>query len=111
MEKEIKLSTNGFLNLFIGLVLLLAPFCLIFKPEPVLIPVFIILPFVGIFWLTGLFIVQPNQTKVLVFFGKYQGTVKGNGFFLAQSVLQQKDGFVAGAQPRIGCDQGERSAR
>jgi regulator of protease activity HflC (stomatin/prohibitin superfamily) len=31
--------------------------------------------------MTGLFIVQPNQTKVLVFFGKYCGTVKGNGFF------------------------------
>jgi regulator of protease activity HflC (stomatin/prohibitin superfamily) len=31
--------------------------------------------------MTGLFIVQPNQTKVLVFFGKYCGTVKSNGFF------------------------------
>jgi len=81
MEKEIKLATNGFLHLFIAFVLLFAPLGLIFIPEPALIPVFIILSFVGIFWLTGLFIVQPNQTKVLVFFGKYQGTVKGNGFF------------------------------
>ena len=81
MEKEIKLATNGFLHLFIAFVLLVAPLGLIFIPEPALIPVFIILSFVGIFWLTGLFIVQPNQTKVLVFFGKYQGTVKGNGFF------------------------------
>ena len=28
-----------------------------------------------------MFIIQPNQTSVLVFFGKYQGTVKQNGFF------------------------------
>jgi len=40
-----------------------------------------VLPVIGIFWLIGLFIVQPNQTKVLVFFGRYVGTVKQNGFF------------------------------
>jgi len=81
MEKEIKLATNGFLNLFIALVLLFAPLGLIFYHEPWIIPVFIFLSFVGIFWLSGLFIIQPNQTSVLVFFGKYQGTVKTNGFF------------------------------
>ncbi len=39
------------------------------------------LAIVGVFWPSGLFVVQPNQTKVLTFFGKYKGTVKGNGFF------------------------------
>jgi regulator of protease activity HflC (stomatin/prohibitin superfamily) len=29
----------------------------------------------------GFFIVQPNQAAVLVFFGKYTGSVKSNGFF------------------------------
>lgn len=81
MEKEIKLENNGFLQLFVSLVLLFAPLGLIFYPVSALIPVFIFLSLLGIFWGTGLFIVQPNQTKVLVFFGKYQGTVKGNGFF------------------------------
>jgi len=81
MEKEIKLENNGFLQLFVSLVLLFAPLGLIFYPVPALIPVFIFLSLLGIFWGAGLFIVQPNQTKVLVFFGKYQGTVKGNGFF------------------------------
>ncbi len=81
MEKEIKLETNGFLHLFIALVLLFAPLGLIFHPEVWFVPVLIFLSVVGIFWLTGLFIIQPNQTSVLVFFGKYQGTVKQNGFF------------------------------
>lgn len=81
MEKEIKLATNGFLNLFFAFVLLLAPLGLIFYPVTSLIPVLIFLSLFGMFWASGLFIVQPNQTKVLVFFGKYQGTVKGNGFF------------------------------
>lgn len=33
MEKEIKLATNGFLHLFIALLLLFAPLCLIFYHE------------------------------------------------------------------------------
>ena len=81
MEKEIRLANNGFLHLLIALVLLFAPLGLIFTHEGWCIPVFIFTAFVGIFWLTGLFIIQPNQTSVLVFFGKYQGTVKTNGFF------------------------------
>ncbi|MDR1346109.1 MAG: SPFH domain-containing protein [Bacteroidales bacterium] len=29
----------------------------------------------------GLFIVEPNEARVMLFFGKYHGTVKENGFF------------------------------
>ncbi|MEI6143628.1 MAG: SPFH domain-containing protein [Mariniphaga sp.] len=81
MEKEISLRNNGFFQLFVALVMFFSPLLLILNPVPALIPVFIFIAVFGIFWSTGLFIVQPNQTKVLVFFGKYQGTVKGNGFF------------------------------
>jgi len=34
-----------------------------------------------LFLLKGFFIVNPNESKVLVLFGKYSGTVKENGFF------------------------------
>lgn len=34
-----------------------------------------------IFMLPGFFVVQPNQSRVLIFFGDYRGTVKKNGFF------------------------------
>jgi regulator of protease activity HflC (stomatin/prohibitin superfamily) len=81
MEREIQLKNNGFLNLFYGLLMVCAPFCAVIFREPWAIPIFILISVIGIVWLTGLFIVQPNQTKVLVFFGKYEGTVKGNGFF------------------------------
>ena len=90
MEKEIKLSANGFLHLFIGLILLFAPLGLILSSETWLIPVCILLSVTGIFWLIGLFIVQPNQTKVLVFFGKYHGTVKQNGFFWLNPFYNKK---------------------
>ena len=81
MEKEIKLESNGFIHLVIALVLLFAPLGLILYREVWAIPLFILLSVIGIFWLTGFFIIQPNQTSVLVFFGKYKGTVKTNGFF------------------------------
>lgn len=90
MEKELKLSTNGFLHLFLGLVLLFAPLGLIFYREVWYIPTSIFLSLFGIFWMSGLFIVQPNQTSVLVFFGKYQGTVKGNGFFWLNPFYSKK---------------------
>nr|WP_320120482.1 SPFH domain-containing protein [uncultured Marinifilum sp.] len=81
MEKEIKLRNNGFRHLFIGIVLLLSPLLLIFLSQVYLVPIVIILSIIGIVWLTGLFIITPNHTKVLIFFGKYKGTVKNDGFF------------------------------
>jgi regulator of protease activity HflC (stomatin/prohibitin superfamily) len=90
MEKEIKLATNGFLHLFIALVFLFAPLSLIFYHEMWYIPASIFLSLFGLFWLTGLFIIQPNQTSVLVFFGKYQGTVKTNGFFWLNPFYSKK---------------------
>lgn len=43
---------------------------------------FLLVPLV-ILWLKGLFIVQPNDAKVLTFFGKYTGTVRNSGFWFA----------------------------
>lgn len=38
---------------------------------------------VVILWLKGLFIVSPNEAKILTFFGKYTGTVREAGFWFA----------------------------
>ena len=38
----------------------------------------------------GLFIVNPNDARVLVLFGTYKGTVKGNGFCWANPFLVKK---------------------
>ncbi|MGC4016120.1 MAG: hypothetical protein QM755_16585 [Luteolibacter sp.] len=45
---------------------------------------------VAILWLKGLFIVSPNEAKVLTFFGKYTGTVREPGFWSCQSICQQE---------------------
>lgn len=90
MEKEIKLRNNGFINLFIGLAFLLSPLLLIALSQEYLIPVFIVLSVVGIVWFTGLFVITPNHTKVLIFFGKYKGTVKNDGFFWLNPFYNKK---------------------
>ena len=66
-------ATSGFPVLFvlivaIGVAALLWP--------PLTIPVAVI----GLFVATGFTIVQPNEARVVTFFGRYMGTVRQNGF-------------------------------
>lgn len=42
----------------------------------------LIVPLV-LLWMKGLFIVSPNEGKILMFFGKYTGTVRKPGFWFA----------------------------
>jgi regulator of protease activity HflC (stomatin/prohibitin superfamily) len=44
----------------------------------------------AIILLPGFFMVDPNNSMVLVLFGKYIGTVKGNGFFWANPFYSKK---------------------
>jgi regulator of protease activity HflC (stomatin/prohibitin superfamily) len=46
-------------------------------------PWFILGILTGVFLAIGFFVVNPNESSVLVLFGKYVGTVKDNGFFWA----------------------------
>lgn len=43
-----------------------------------------------IFILPGFIIINPNEARVLVFFGKYSGTIKDNGFFWVNPFMQKK---------------------
>lgn len=53
-------------------------------------PFFTLLFLLFLFILPGFFIVQPNESKVLVFFGDYRGTVKKNGFFWVNPFYSKK---------------------
>jgi len=44
----------------------------------------------GLVFLAGLFIVNPNDSRVLVLFGVYKGTVKDNGFFWANPFYSKR---------------------
>ena len=90
-------GNNGFLHLFLNLALLVffiwivvrfAKFDCMTDAEGEVTP-WILLPIVSgfvllityILHLAGFITVQPNESRVLTFFGKYSGTVKQNGFF------------------------------
>lgn len=73
---------SGFLALFIALILVVASIALIVQQETWSIVVGIILLILslpGTFY--GLIMIEPNETRVMIFFGKYKGTFTENGFF------------------------------
>ena len=96
-NKQLSFGNNGFLHIFINLALLVFSIWLVIRLAKldcildaegsatawVLLPILTgaILLFLWILHLAGFMIVQPNESRVLTFFGKYSGTVKENGFF------------------------------
>ena len=78
---------NGYIALMILFLFLIGDAVLIYmmvKTEDIsLLWVFIPLVIVTGIWPSGFFIVQPNEARVLVLFGKYIGTVRDSGFFWA----------------------------
>ena len=45
---------------------------------------------VGLLLMTGFFVVNPNDSRVLILFGTYKGSVKENGFYWANPFLSKK---------------------
>lgn len=46
--------------------------------------------FAAVFVSTGLFKLEPNEAKVLLFFGKYRGTFSSTGFYWVNPLLSKK---------------------
>ncbi|MDL2241498.1 SPFH domain-containing protein [Bacteroidales bacterium OttesenSCG-928-L03] len=42
-----------------------------------------------IFWI-GFMMIEPNEARVMIFFGKYKGTVKQNGYFWVNPFFEKK---------------------
>ena len=85
-EKELK-PGSGFLMLFIELIIFGTALtgAMMFRN-----PFFALLLILFFFLLPGFFIINPNGSRVLVFFGDYRGTVKKNGFFWANPFYIKK---------------------
>ena len=97
-NKQLSGGNNGFLHLFLNLAMLVGFILLIVwmaglngmvnpaDGEPtalILLPILggIVLTFFYILHCVGFMIIQPNQSRVLTFFGRYRGTVRENGFY------------------------------
>ncbi len=83
-EKTAK-KTNGFFILFVIFILIVLDIYLLFygiqADDPNILWLFIPLMIITFISFGGFMIVQPNDSRVLILFGKYTGTVRQSGFW------------------------------
>ncbi len=75
---------SGFVTIGMMVVLICVAFYLFLQSKTAgiwCVPVGILLLGVVLFMLKGFMQIEPNNARVMIFFGKYKGTVKDNGFF------------------------------
>jgi regulator of protease activity HflC (stomatin/prohibitin superfamily) len=78
MEKERKLSPNmGYLGATLSIALFFGPIALAIWVSPW----WLFLLIADAFCWAGLLVINPNESAVLVLFGKYSGTIKKYGFY------------------------------
>ncbi len=92
-QERVIRAQSGWLVLIVNIVLYLVSVLTIVESarqdRPAgLIPAFILLG-LAVLATIGFFIVNPNQAAVLLLFGKYQGSVKTNGFFWANPFMRK----------------------
>ncbi len=88
MRKELEFSPiSGYFALLVIFILILLPVLAIIFVKMIWTVIFILL---GIFGIAGLMTVNPNESKVLVLFGAYKGTVKKNGFMWVNPFFTRK---------------------
>jgi len=89
------LIANGFFMLFFTLILIPALFIanilLWFKEAPgVAITISVVLGIIFILGLVGYFTQEPNEARVMTFFGKYKGTCRRTGYYWVNPFMNRK---------------------
>ncbi|NWF88403.1 MAG: SPFH domain-containing protein [Ignavibacteriaceae bacterium] len=87
-------KTNGFLMLFVLIALMVLEVYLlslgIRTENSLILWVFIPMIFVIIIISSGFAVVQPNDSRVLILFGKYTGTIRDSGFWWVNPFTSRK---------------------
>jgi len=86
-EEKIIVPANGYLMLFVFLILFIGGITSIITFEN---PWFAFAVLTAIVIAPGFIMVQPNNSRVLLLFGKYVGTVKKNGFYWVNPFYTKK---------------------
>ena len=86
---------NGFMMLLVTYillpVLLVANICMLMEDLPgICVPVSVVLIALIVLFSCGFFAQQPNESRVMVFFGKYKGTLRNTGFFWVNPLMNRK---------------------
>jgi regulator of protease activity HflC (stomatin/prohibitin superfamily) len=87
MREENAFAINGFIGVL--LIVLFAGAAVYFVSIENIFFV-ILFAFIAAILFTGITIVQPNQGKVITFFGKYMGTIRNSGLFLTVPLTVRK---------------------
>ena len=87
-------TLNGFLMLFVTLVLIFGSIAMGIWGGIVEVPAAIVLAvvlfFTGVVFCGGFLLLEPNEARVLLFFGKYKGTFTRTGYFWVHPFLTAK---------------------
>ena len=86
-EEKVIVPINGYLMLLVVLVMFFGSIYLIASQQN---PWYGISLFVSLILAIGFIMVQPNNSRVLLLFGKYIGTVKQNGFYWVNPFYTKK---------------------
>ena len=86
-EEKIVIPANGYLMLLVFFILFFGSITAIITFKT---PWFVITLLLGIMSVFGFLMVQPNNSRVLLLFGKYVGTVKKNGFYWVNPFYTKK---------------------
>lgn len=86
-EEKIIVPTNGYIMLLVFLILFVGGITMLIRTHN---PYYIISIFIAIVTVIGFIMVQPNNSRVLLLFGKYVGTVKQNGFYWVNPFYTKK---------------------
>jgi regulator of protease activity HflC (stomatin/prohibitin superfamily) len=95
MKEKNMLRLNGFIGVFIelilviGIVLSLRSFILNGQTSAIILGIVLLLVFLLL--ATGFSIIQPNQAKVFTLFGNYLGVIKHEGFWFTVPLTIRKD--------------------
>lgn len=84
---------NGYLMLVVGVALLVAVVVILYynNHNSPYLGLSVGLLIIAIFVFSGLFIVNPNEAKVIILFGSYAGSVRKNGFFWVNPFFVNKN--------------------
>jgi regulator of protease activity HflC (stomatin/prohibitin superfamily) len=86
-EEKTIIPANGYLMLFVFLILFFGGIAGIITLRN---PWFVLITLTAIIVAAGFIMVQPNNSRVLLLFGKYVGSVKRNGFYWVNPLYTKK---------------------
>ncbi|MCQ0110184.1 SPFH domain / Band 7 family protein [Zhouia amylolytica] len=86
-NEKITSGLNGYLMLFAAMILFFGGLYMVISQSNTM---FLIAIIIALFILPGFTLVNPNNSRVLLLFGKYVGTIKKNGFYWVNPFFTKK---------------------